>query len=183
MVIDHTAMIGPRVLRWAAFPASILLAAAMSTGCVPGSPPHRVSDPAGTGHRPLFPLCGGVSDEQVGRLTGAADLADVSKNSVGCGWLRTGSDQGVIFAWYRNSPIGRERSVAELRGKQVDDVLIDGHRGFTARIADSPGAACETAIGFGVDFVEWAVYFEGSDIAEMCRIADEFTRETLANAG
>src|SRR4051812_35786906 len=58
-------------------------------------------------HGPMFPQCGGVSDQTVAELTKVTGLLNTARNSVGCQWLAGGGILGphISFSWYRGSPI------------------------------------------------------------------------------
>ena len=141
---------------------------------------------AHAGHGPMFPQCGGISDETVGTLTQVAGLVNTAQNSAGCQWLARGGIMGphFSFSWYRGSPIGRERKTEEVSRTSVEDITIDGHSGFIAigtalSLGDS---LCEVGIGFGDDFIEWSVSFAQKPFPDPCEVAKELTRQSIANS-
>lgn len=142
---------------------------------------------AGSGtHGPMFPQCGGVSDETVTNLTRVSGLANTAQNSVGCQWLARGGLVGphFSFSWYRGSPIGRERKTEEVSRTSVEDINIDGHSGFIA-IGTAPTMGdnlCEVGIQFGDDFIEWSVSFAQKPFPDPCDVAKELTRQSIANS-
>ena len=85
-------------------------------------------------HGPMFPECGGITDQTVAQLTKVNGLVNTAKTSVGCQWLLGGGILGPHFSfnWYRGSPIGRERKTEELSRTSVEDINIEGHGGFIA---------------------------------------------------
>lgn len=88
-----------------------------------------------------------------------------------------------MFAWYRGSPIGRARKTEEFTRTHVEDCTLDGHAGFKAVDTDASGDyLCEIAIQFGDDFIEWSVSFDQTSYPDPCGIAEELTRQSLANA-
>ena len=142
---------------------------------------------AGSGtHGPMFPQCGGISDETVTNLTRVSGLANTAQNSVGCRWLARGGLVGphFSFSWYRGSPIGRERKTEEVSRTSVEDINIDGHSGFIA-IGTAPTMGdnlCEVGIQFGDDFIEWSVSFAQKPFPDPCDVAKELTRQSIANS-
>lgn len=141
---------------------------------------------AGGHHGPMFPQCGGISDQTVSQLTKAAGLTNTARNSVGCQWLAGGGILGphFSFSWYRGSPIGRERKTEELSRASVDDININGHNGFIAignesNLGDS---LCEVGIQFQDDFIEWSVSFSQKPFPPPCDVAKELTRQSIANS-
>ena len=137
-------------------------------------------------HGPMFPECGGVSDQTVQQLTQIAGLVNTTKNSVGCQWLVNGGIVGpqFSFSWFRGSPIGRERKTEELSRTSVEDINIEGHGGFIA-IGSDPQMGdnlCEVGIQFDDDFIEWSVSFASQPFPAPCDVAKELTAQSIKNA-
>jgi hypothetical protein len=137
-------------------------------------------------HGPMFPQCGGVSDQTVSDLSKVPGLVNTARNSVGCQWLAGGGILGphFSFSWYRGSPIGRERKTEELSRASVDDINIDGHSGFIA-VGNEPNlgdSLCEVGIQFQDDFIEWSVSFSQKPFPPPCDIARELARQSIATA-
>jgi Protein of unknown function (DUF3558) len=137
-------------------------------------------------HGPMFPQCGGISDQTVAELTKVTGLINTARNSVGCQWLAGGGILGphFSFSWYRGSPIGRERKTEELSRASVEDVNINGHSGFIAignesQLGDS---LCEVGIQFQDDFIEWSISFSQKPFPPPCDIAKELSRQSIANS-
>ena len=153
-----------------------------STQQQPGSP-----GPGKDGkHGPMFPECGGVSDQTIAEQTRATGLVKTAVNSVGCQWLAGGGILGphFSFTWYRGSPIGRERKTEELSRTSVEDINIEGHDGWVA-VGTDPMLGdnlCEIAIGFGDDFIEWSISFAEKPFPPACDVAKELTRQSIVNA-
>ena len=151
-------------------------------------PGATTSAPAkGEGHHgPMFPQCGGISDQTVTDLTKVSGLKNTARNSVGCQWLAGGGILGphFSFSWYRGSPIGRERKTEELSRASVEDINIDGHSGFIA-VGNEPtlgDSLCEVGIQFQDDFIEWSVSFSQKPFPPPCDIARELARQSIANS-
>jgi hypothetical protein len=153
-----------------------------------GQPAHsQSSSPArNTLHGPFFPECGGVSDQTVARLTGMPRLPAAARNSVGCQWLGRGGLKGLLisFAWFRGSPIGRERKTEELSRTRVNDITIDGHSGFIARQTDARlgDYFCDVGIQYQDDFFEWSAGFKRKPFPNPCDIVTELSRQSIAAA-
>jgi hypothetical protein len=169
--------------------------AALQTSACSGDSPEPTGHPTHTSsaspsakpsavHGPLFPDCGGVSDQIVGQLTGIPNLVNTARNSVGCQWVVGNGTTGplVSFAWFRGSPIGRERAAESRMRTRVDDVNIDGHPGFIA-IASDPRLGdrlCDVGIQFQDDFFEWSIQFTRKPFPNPCDIATELSRRSIA---
>ncbi|MBW0019128.1 MAG: DUF3558 domain-containing protein [Mycobacterium sp.] len=168
--------------------AALILAVA---GCSNGgdNKPGATASPTAGGeghHGPMFPQCGGISDQAVADLTKVTGLINTAKNSVGCQWLAGGGILGphFSFSWYRGSPIGRERKTEELSRASVEDINIDGHSGFIAvgNEANLGDSLCEVGIQFQDDFIEWSISFSQKPFPAPCDIARELARQSIANS-
>jgi hypothetical protein len=167
----------------------IPLLAACSGGSDQATGPSGSSAPAPAGsskHGPMFPECGGISDETMAQLTKINGLVNTAKTSVGCQWLLGGGILGPHFSfnWYRGSPIGRERKTEELSRTSVEDINIEGHGGFIA-LNDDPQlgpSLCEIGIQFDDDFIEWSVNFTEKPFPDACDVAKELARQSIVNS-
>src|SRR6516162_1869379 len=165
----------------------LILAGCSSSG--DNKPGATASSTAGSGegrHGPMFPQCGGISDQTVSELTKVTGLKNTAQNSVGCQWLAGGGILGphFSFSWYRGSPIGRERKTEQLSRSSVEDININGHGGFVA-IGNDPtlgDSLCEVGIQFGDDFIEWSVNFSQKPFPDACDVAKELARQSIANS-
>jgi hypothetical protein len=169
--------------------AMIPLFAACSSGSDQQAGPEVPSGPAPAAdakHGPMFPECGGVTDEGMAQLTKVNGLVNTARTSVGCQWLLGGGILGPHFSfnWYRGSPIGRERKTEELSRTSVEDVNIEGHGGFIA-LNDAPPlgpSLCEIGIQFDDDFIEWSVSFAEKPYPDACDVAKELARQSIVNS-
>ena len=149
--------------------------------------PGQSAPDGGSGkHGPMFPECGGVSDQTIAEQTRVAGLVKTAVNSVGCQWLAGGGPLGphFSFSWYRGSPICRERKTEELTRASVEDIKIEGHDGWVA-IGSDPmlgDSLCEIAIQFDDDFIEWSISFDKKPFPPACDVAKELTRQSIVNA-
>ena len=174
------------------------LAAVAALGAIPGcskssSPDQPQSQQESGGpvakdgkHGPMFPECGGISDQTIAEQTRVTGLVKTAVNSVGCQWLAGGGILGphFSFSWFRGSPIGRERKTEELSRTSVEDVNIEGHGGFIA-VGTDPMLGenlCEIGIQFNDDFIEWSVSFAQKPFPPACDVAKELTRQSIVNA-
>jgi hypothetical protein len=137
-------------------------------------------------HGPMFPECGGLSDQTLAEQTRVTGLVNTARNSVGCQWLQGGGILGphFSFTWYRGSPIGRERKTEELSRASVEDINIEGHSGFIA-LGEDPTIGnnlCEVGIQFQDDFIEWSISFSQQPFPDPCVVAKELTRQSIVNA-
>ena len=183
-------MTAARKLSVAALAATALVVGGCSSDSSgpEGPQPSQPSSPqAGNAkHGPMFPECGGVTDQIMAEQTRVTGLVKTAGNSVGCQWLAGGGILGphFSFTWYRGSPIGRERKTEELSRTSVEDINIEGHSGFIALGTDPTlgDNLCEIGIQFNDDFIEWSVSFAEKPFPPACDVAKELTRQSIVNA-
>jgi hypothetical protein len=166
------------------------LGACAGSGSDQADAPQQQSDAPGAAKSgvqgPMFPECGGISDETLAEQTRVTGLVKTAVNSVGCQWLVAGGILGphFSFTWFRGSPIGRERKTQELSRTSVEDITVEGSSGFVA-VGTDPMLGdnlCEVGIGFGDDFIEWSVSFADESFPPPCDVAIELTRQSIVNA-
>ncbi len=177
---------GSQSARLPALAAAALLtlgvAACDSSPDDPASSTPAGPDTGVAGAGPFFDRCGGVTEQEVVAAIGAADLKLVSANMFGCifetpgGALRT----KATFAWYRGSPIARERKAEELSRERVDDITIRGNHGFKGY--STADGLCEIAIAYDADFFEWSVYSPGGQGGDPCAGALSLSEKTAERA-
>ncbi len=147
--------------------------------------PNTPEAPAQAGSGPFFGECGGVSLEEVVRITGFGGLTETVNNTSVCEWDTTGSRTGAVasFNWYRGSPIGREEANVKLSRDVTNRLEIDGHEGFIGYTQS--GQICEVGIGFGADFFEWSIRGDAATprpIDEICDAARELATLSIERA-
>lgn len=164
---------------------------ACSTSSDPDQPQSQQQESGGPvsgegKHGPMFPECGGITDQTMAEQTRITGLVKTAVNSVGCQWLAGGGILGphFSFSWFRGSPIGRERKTEELSRTSVEDINIEGHSGFIAVGSDPMlgDSLCEIGIQFNDDFIEWSVSFAEKPYPPACDVAKELTRQSIVNA-
>jgi len=157
-----------------------------SGGSTSPSAPQSPGPSQNAAHGPMFPECGGVTDQTLAEQTRVTGLVNTARNSVGCQWLQGGGILGphFSFTWYRGSPIGRERKTEELSRASVEDINIEGHGGFIALGTDPTigNNLCEVGIQFQDDFIEWSISFSEQPFPDPCDVAKELTRQSIVNA-
>lgn len=140
--------------------AMIAVLALVLTGCSGSgdddpATPKTPEAPGKAGSGPYFGACGGVTNDEVARITTFSGLTNTVNNASACEWSSDADRTGPVtsFNWYRGSPIGRERATEQLSRETTKDIEINGHKGFIA----SDAGICEIGIAFGADFFEWSV--------------------------
>ncbi|AFR50453.1 DUF3558 family protein [Gordonia sp. KTR9] len=168
--------------------ASVALVVGACSGDEPTADPNKPNTheaPAQAGSGPFFGECGGVSLDEVVRITGFGGLTETVNNTSVCEWDTTGSRTGAVasFNWYRGSPIGREEANVKLSRDVTDKLEIEGHEGFIGYTQS--GQICEVGIGFGADFFEWSIRGDAATprpIEEICDAARELATLSIERA-
>lgn len=176
------------------FVVVLLAAILVLTGCSDGGSTNQSpttnteSAPGKAGEGPFFGECGGVTTEDVARVTGVAGLTNTVNNPSVCEWVTSQDQLGPQFSfnWYRGSPIGRERATIQLSRDSVEDITIDGHSGFMG----SSTGICEIGIAFGADFFEWSISYgllpadgqSNPSDEDICAAAKTLSTQSIENA-
>ena len=164
----------------------VFAACSDSSGSNSQGAPQSPAPTQNSTHGPMFPECGGISDQTLAEQTRVTGLVNTARNSVGCQWLQGGGILGphFSFTWYRGSPIGRERKTEELSRASVEDINIEGHSGFVALGQDPTigNNLCEIGIQFQDDFIEWSISFSEQPYPDPCNVAKELTRQAIVNS-
>lgn len=151
--------------------ATATLFAGLLSGCPKDSPPEPDSSPSAGA---FLGECGGARDDDIRTITGLPTLVAVARNGLKCVWESSGRDRRVMFTWFRDSPIERERTIATVSGKTVADFSIDGFHGFTANAT----SLCQVAVQDGADFFHWLILAPGID----CTVLRPLARLTVDRA-
>ena len=164
----------------------VFAACSSDSGSTSPSAPSSPGPAQNASHGPMFPECGGITDQTIAEQTRVTGLVNTARNSVGCQWLQGGGILGphFSFTWYRGSPIGRERKTEELSRASVEDINIEGHSGFIA-IGEDPTIGnnlCEVGVQFQDDFIEWSISFSEEPYPDPCDVAKELTRQSIVNS-
>ena len=164
-----------------------LLAACSTDSSGPSNPSSPQPSPQQNAtHGPLFPECGGVSDQTVTQLTEVAGLINTARNSAGCQWLQNG---GIIGPALLVHVVPRQ---PDRPGAQDRRAVADQRRGHQHRrpqrlhrrrhdptMGDN---LCEVGIQFQDDFIEWSISYNEKPFPSPCDVAKELTRQSIANA-
>ncbi len=132
----------------------------------------------------FFGECGGVSADELMQTTGISNVRLIERNSVGCRWEDPNFfGARASFSWYRGSPIGRERALVELSGRDVFDVSMQGPNGELHGFAGRGVGICEVSIESESDFFVWSVVFDQlSPPRDMCERVEALAEMTVTRA-
>lgn len=130
--------------------------------------------------------CGLLLDSSIQQILGADHLVRPYSGAVCQYVLSRKAPQGalgagvldVIFSWFETGTLARERAVAQERGAQITDTIIERHEGFLAR-RDVTGAACSATTAAGSGVLSWWVQFRGDNSGDPCEEARLLLSKTL----
>ncbi|WKG04727.1 DUF3558 domain-containing protein [Mycolicibacterium sp. HK-90] len=87
----------------------------------------------------------------------------------------------VIFSWFEEGSLDRERAVAHGRDAKITDTVVERHQAFLAR-RDVTGAACSATAAAGSGVISWWVQFRGAGSdgkGDPCQDAKKLLSATL----
>lgn len=77
----------------------------------------------------------------------------------------------VIFSWFEEGSLERERAVARSRDAKITDTVVERHQAFLAR-RDVTGAACSATASAGSGVISWWVQFRSAGSAGQAGTGD-----------
>lgn len=86
----------------------------------------------------------------------------------------------VVFSWFETGNLDRERTLAEQRGAQVTDKVVERHQAFLAR-RDTTGAGCSATAAAGPGVLSWWVQIRGKSGVDTCKDAEKLLAGTLSS--
>jgi hypothetical protein len=123
--------------------------------------------------------CGLLHDDSIKDLLGASSLVKPFSGAV-CQYLLS-TDDGlvdVVYSWFDEGSIDRERGVAVGRGSRLVDKDVARHPAFLAQRPDNPNACSATAAA-GSGVLTWWVQFRQNP-GDPCAAAEELLTATLS---
>ena len=123
--------------------------------------------------------CGLLHDDSIKDLLGASSVVKPFSGAV-CQYLLS-TDGGlvdVVFSWFDEGTIDRERGVAVDRGSRLTDVDVARHPAFLAQRPDNSNACSATAAA-GSGVLTWWVQFRPSE-GDSCAAAEKLLSATLS---
>ena len=91
---------------------------------------------------------------------------------------REGGTVDVVYSWFETGNLDRERSLAELRGAQVTDKVVERHQAFLAR-RETTGAGCSATAAAGPGVLSWWMQIRGKSDVDTCEDAEKLLAATL----
>ena len=93
---------------------------------------------------------------------------------------RFGNTVDVVFSWFETGNLDRERTLAEQRGAQITDKVVERHQAFLAR-RDTTGAGCSATAAAGPGVLSWWVQIRGKSDVDTCKDAEKLLAATLSS--
>lgn len=125
--------------------------------------------------------CGLLLDETIQEALGAENIVRPYSGAV-CQYVvsRQSTVLDVTFSWFESGSLDRERAVAQERGAQITDTVVERHQAFLARRAPT-GASCAATAMAGQGVLTWWVQFRGQNAGDACPDAEKLLSATLSS--
>ena len=134
--------------------------------------------------------CGLLADTSIQEMLGAQSVVRPYSGAVCQYVLERDSDVGagtppaatvdVVFSWFEAGSADRERTLAEQRGAEITDKVVERHQAFLAR-RDTNGAACSATAAAGSGVLSWWVQTRGKADTDPCADAERLLAATLSS--
>ncbi len=130
--------------------------------------------------------CGLLEDSSIQEMLGAENVVRPYSGAVCQYVLERGSGSGpgtvvdVVYSWFEAGNLDRERALAEQRGAQVTDKVIERHEAFVAR-RDRDGSGCSATTAAGTGVLSWWVQTRAQTDANTCKDAEKLLAATLSS--
>ncbi len=125
--------------------------------------------------------CGLLADNTVQEMLGAENVVRPYSGAV-CQYVleRNSTMIDVTFSWFETGNLDRERTLAEQRGAQITDKVVERHAAFLAR-RDTNGAGCSATAAAGPGVLSWWVQIRGKSGVDTCKDAEKLLAGTLSS--
>ncbi len=126
--------------------------------------------------------CGLLQDSSVQETLGADNVVRPYSGAV-CQYVlekNKATTIDVVFSWFETGNLDRERALAQQRGAQITEKVVERHQAFLAR-RDTAGAACSATAAAGTGALSWWVQFRGKSDADPCPDAEKLLAATLSS--
>jgi hypothetical protein len=134
--------------------------------------------------------CGLLEDSSIQEMLGAQTVVRPYSGAVCQYVLERDSGSGVgaspatmvdvVFSWFETGSLDRERTLADQRGAQVTEKVVERHQAFIAR-RDTNGAGCSATAAAGPGVLSWWVQTRGKTDADPCKDAEKLLAATLSS--
>ena len=125
--------------------------------------------------------CGLLEDSSIQEMLAADNVVRPYSGAV-CQYVleRDSGTVDVVFSWFETGNLDRERTLAEQRGAQVTDKVVERHQAFLAR-RDTTGAGCSATAAAGPGVLSWWVQIRGKSGVDTCKDAEKLLAGTLSS--
>lgn len=123
--------------------------------------------------------CGLLADDTVQQILDADSVMRPYSGAV-CQYvlMRGGAPIDVTFSWFESGSLDRERALADERGAEITDTVIERRPAFVSR-RDVTGAACSATAAAGTGVLSWWVQLRDETSGDPCVGAAKLLSATL----
>jgi hypothetical protein len=125
--------------------------------------------------------CGLLEDSTIQEMLTADNVVRPYSGAV-CQYVleRDSTMIDVVFSWFETGSLDRERTLAEQRGAQITEKVVERHQAFLAR-RDTHGAGCAATAAAGPGVLSWWVQYRDKADADTCKDAEKLLAATLSS--
>ena len=125
--------------------------------------------------------CGLLVDGSIQEALGADHVVRPYSGAVCQYVLARGSAMiDVTYSWFETGSLDRERTLAQQRGAQLTEKVVERHQAFLAR-RDTNGAGCAATAAAGPGVLSWWVQVRGRTDVDSCKDAEKLLAATLSS--
>lgn len=139
------------------------------------------ADDAGRNFGYIDDSCGRLTDSTV-RDTIEADEVVRPYSGAVCQYVLSRGDSTIdaTFSWFDTGTVDREREVAQARGAEITDTVIQRYPTFLARTSIT-GAGCSATASANPGVLSWWVQYRAEQVGDPCADAEKLLAATLSS--
>lgn len=125
--------------------------------------------------------CGRLTDETVRDALGADEILRPYSGAV-CQYVLLKGDNTVdaTFSWFDTGTVDRERAVAQERGAEITEKVVQRYPAILARTA-ATGASCSATTSANPGVLSWWVQYRDGQDGDPCADAEKLLAATLSS--
>jgi hypothetical protein len=125
--------------------------------------------------------CGLLLDSSIQEILGADKVVRPYSGAV-CQYVlsRQSSMIDVTFSWFETGSLNREHTLAQQRGAQITDRVVERHQAFVAW-RSTTSAACSATAAAGAGVLSWWVQVRAQTNGDPCKDAEKLLSATLSS--
>jgi hypothetical protein len=125
--------------------------------------------------------CGRLADSTVQETIEADDIVRPYSGAV-CQYVLSRGDSIVdaTFSWFESGSLERERALADERGAEITDTVVERYPSFLARTSVT-GVSCSATTSANPGVLSWFVQYRDEQDGDPCADAEKLLAATLSS--